>query len=66
MECCQHTVNGDICVNWHKQGKSIKLSIVVPFGSTAEIVLPNSVVMTNTDSLTVGSGQYDYMLNIAD
>ena len=47
-----NTVRGPLLISWKRNGVKVTLDLTVPFGATAEIILPGK------DKTTVGSGSY--------
>lgn len=54
VKCTKETPYGTISVNWKKEEKKFLLDVRVPFGTEAEIVLPDGT------TYIAGSGEYHY------
>ncbi len=56
VDCTYHSVSGTIESHWHRTGKGIEWTVVIPPNTTAEVHLPTAD--GHAEKLTLGSGQH--------
>ena len=57
VDCTYHSVSGTIESHWHRTGKGIEWTVVIPPNTTAEVHLPSGVK-------SVGSGRHKFKVNL--
>lgn len=58
MELCYESINGKYEIYWKWVDKKFNLGVIIPFGTEAEIVLPND------EKYQIKEGKYHYEFDI--
>lgn len=62
VDCAFETPHGTVSIQWEKQGAAVALALEIPFGTQAELTLPQGFVAQEELPGVLGSGTYQFTL----
>lgn len=62
--CCEHeTPHGKVAVRWETVNNIVQLQLEIPFGTSAQLILPPAFASSTALGASLGSGQHSFSLH---